>query len=318
MSTEFNSIRAIYDELASRSSGRTPEELFEILRENHDEVESGKGSYIPGTEADYHNLSVEFARQNCYRSAAQTADYGTKIFPLNTDLLADKITYYQEIGHTDQCNEAINELYNVKKKYWTWRTFVFAIDYLKDTLSMVKTMDAFETNLKDAEVLIQEFRQTIPNDERSYMAEAELMLVQNDMDGAIQALEAGVKEVKIAPQCCMKLAELYLEKGDFAKVAEYARKGIVATAQEQPTVSAAYLYYLLALSMDAQRQEEYFGDGRHDSAKTQEILRNYKIADRLFILEGRGGVSYRRTIVQKLFILETEEEMGSEEDEDEE
>ena len=118
MSAEFNSIRKIHDELAAQSSDYTPKLLFEILRKNHDEAKEGKGSFIPGSEDDYHNLSVEFARQNCVLFSAQTADYGTEVFPLSTDLLADKIKYYQEIGDTGKCVEALQQLDAVDKKYW--------------------------------------------------------------------------------------------------------------------------------------------------------------------------------------------------------
>ena len=138
------------------------------------------------------------------------------------------------------------------------------------------------------------------------MAEAELKLVRNDMDGAIAALEEGITKVKIAPQCCMKLANLSLERGEFAKAETCAKQGIVATAQDQPTASIAYLYYLLALSMDAQRQEAYLKNAEYDISEIGKIIRYYETADTLFVMEGRGDVGYRRTIQQKLFILKEE------------
>ena len=284
---------------------------------------------IPGSENDYHNIGVEFSKQNCEKFAADVSIIGLKTYPLSPDLLADTIKYSQEIGDIEGCQELIKTLGDLDVSYWKWRTFVFVIDFLKDSLSYSKNTTQYKENLKKAQQFIERFKQVIPYEERAYVAEAELYQNQNNLDKAIAALKEGIKIVAVAPQCCMKLADIYLELGKYADVEEMAKKGILASIQDQPTVSIGYLYYLLALSWDAQRIIQKRSEEKTPMIESEivEIVKAYVTADRLLVNEGRPNVTYRKTINAKLIMLEMEEGIGvnasgkissSEDDEDDE
>jgi len=148
----------------------------------------------------------------------------------------------------------------------------------------------------------------------AYMAEAELYLNQGDYPEAIVSLRKGIEKIAVAPQCCMKLADLYLELGEYGKVEEYARKGILAATQDQPTVSIGYLYYLLALAMDAERIKRRQAGEIIDAGEIYTILTAYHTADKLFVNEGRSTVSYRSAIEAKLIIIEMEEGLSEKTD----
>ncbi len=279
----------------------TPRELYEYLREN--------ANAISGSETAYHNLSVEFAKQNCTPCAADVAALGIRRYPMSIDLLPSMIKYAQESGNADYCTRGIDKLREIPREYWTWRTFTFVIDYYKDSLCSAKSIEEYRQNVKAAQEIIAEFKHYIPHDEHAYVAEAEIFLQQNDYDQAMQALENGVHAVEVAPQCCLKLADLYLEKGQYAQVEKYARKGILAASQEQPSVSVGYLYYLLALSLDAQRMAYRIEGHACDQVMIGTIVAAYQTADKLFVNEGRKYVSYRSSIQARLIIIAMEEDL---------
>ena len=302
----YSSIAEIYSALLHKEY--SARELFDYLEKNYTNWKEGTTQdRILGSENDYHNLSVAFSRQNCAPFAAVVATMGVEVYPMSTDLLADVIKYSQLIGDSQSCQRGLELLDSINRKYWNWRTFVFVIDFLKDSLSSAPSIEEYEGNLVKVEEYIAEFKTYIPYEERSFVAEAELYEKQNKHTEMINALQEGINSVKVAPQCCMKLADAYLELGEYEKVYEYAQKGLLAITQDQPTVSIGYLYYLSALAMDAERIKAR-QEGKHiDKDRIQSILSAYQTADKLFINEGRMDVSYRSTISAKLIMLEMEE-----------
>ena len=309
----YSSIAEIHNALVCKD--HSPRDLFDYIEHNYREWEEQKTQdRIQGSESDYHNLAVEFSRQDCEPFAAAVATIGVGVYPMSTDLLADVIKYSQQIGDSASCQKGINRLKKINRKYWNWRTFVFVIDFLKDSLSSSSNSKKFETNLADAKQFIEEFKQYIPYDERAYVKDAELYQHEGNYSKTICVLEAGIEKIAVAPQCCMKLAGLYLELGKYDKVEEYARKGLLAATQDQPTVSLGYLYYLLALSMDADRIKRRQMGEPIDNGKIQSIMTAYQTADELFINEGRLTVSYRNTIKAKLIIIKMEEGLSGKTD----
>lgn len=314
----YSSISEIHNALMRDTY--SPRELFDYLQDNYTRwvAEENKPEdektveLIRGSENDFHNLTVEFSNHDCDPFAAVVALIGVETYPMSTDLLADLIKYSQEIGDIEMCQYGINKLKTIDRKYWTWRTFVFVIDYLKDSIGSVKSVDDYKNNLVEAEELIADFKKYIPHEERAYVAEAELKQNQNDYNAALVALLEGVKNVAVAPQCCMKLADYYLELGKYDEVERYARKGILTSIQDQPTVSIGYLYYLLALSLDAKRILARQAGKIMDSNEVNSIMSAYQTADRLLVNEGRTNVSYRRTIDSRKIMLEMEEGLSEE------
>lgn len=304
-SLSFSSISEIHRALTNNEY--PPRSLYDYIVEAYDKWKKGEAEKLAGSEADYHNLSVEFSKKNSDVYAATIAALGVETYPMSTDLLADLIKYSQEIGDSESCKAGLKQLNEIDRQYWTWRTFVFVIDYLKDSLSYSSSLDEYKKNAEEAIDYINDFKKYIPYEERAYVAEAELCLNRSDQQGALDTLLDGIKKVAIAPQCCMKLADLYLERGEYANVEKYARKGILAALQDQPTVSVGYLYYLLALAMDAKRIQNRQSGQVLGSNDVQDIVNAYQTADRLFVNEGRPAVAYRNTIQARLIIIEMEE-----------
>lgn len=310
----YSSISEIHDALVQRD--HTTRELRQYLLDNYDAykrwVENGAPEdtatdKIRGSEMDFHNLSVEFSKQGCAMYAAEIAAMGIEAYPLSTDLIADQIKYCQKIGNKKKCQEGFDLLNRIDRKYWNWRTYVFVIDFLKDGLSSAKNVTDYEEDIKKAKAIIADFKTHIPHDERSYVAEAELHENQGEFDTAMKVLEEATEKVAVAPQCCLKLADMKLERGAYSEVEKYARTGILMATEEQPSVSVGYLYYLLALAMDANRIKSRQAGNLVEDVQIQKIVNAFHTADRLLLNEGRPNVSYRKTIKSKLIVLEMEE-----------
>ena len=279
-----------------------PEEAYGMLIDDYE-----KEHQLKGAETTYHNLSVEFSRQDSTLFAAQTAKIGTELYPMSTTLWADQIKYYEEVGDTAKCRDGFEELKKVDRKYWEGRTYVFVIDYLKSARLSLPDDASYNEYFADAETIISEFKNNIRYEERAFVAKAELLILQSKFEDAIQELEDGINAVGVAPQCCMKLSEMYLERGKYEKVVIAARKGIIALLQNQPTASIGYMYYVLALALDALRQKKRLSGEQFLSEQVQEILHAYQTADKLFVVENRSTVEYRRTIKARIVVLCMEE-----------
>jgi hypothetical protein len=153
--TVIQSIRDIHNRLSSfsgdvDSTSDFADKLYRVLIDCNDT--------ILGIDNDYHNLSVEFARKNCTQYALGVAKLGTRRYFFSTTLLADIILYGQQAYALEDCNKAIERLYQIPFKYWEWRSFVFSIDYLKDSLSWTQSIEVYEDNLSKAFELIEEFK----------------------------------------------------------------------------------------------------------------------------------------------------------------
>ena len=279
-----------------------PNDLYNIFLRGTKLREDGTRQ-ITGSESEFHNLGATFARSGNTMLAAGVAKVGVEIYPLSTDLLADIIKYSSEIGDMKSSRRGMEMLTKVDRKFWTWRTFTFAIDYFKDSRYQCSSANEIEKNFEDAFELIREFKKYIPFEERAYVAEAEIYEILNEYQKKEDALLEGIRCVAVAPQCCMKLADYYLELGKYDLVVKYAQYAILAASQDQPSISLGYVYFIYALALDAIRIKKIIDGDECDLLETDRIVTALKTADKLFVSEGRKTVSYRQTIEAKLIAI---------------
>lgn len=279
-----------------------PNDLYNIFLRGTKLREDGTRQ-ITGSESEFHNLGATFARSGNTMLAAGVAKVGVEIYPLSTDLLADIIKYSSEIGDIKSSRRGVEMLTKVDRKFWTWRTFTFAIDYFKDSRYQCSSANDIEKNFEDAFELIREFKKYIPFEERAYVAEAEIYEILNEYQKKEDALLEGIRCVAVAPQCCMKLADYYLELGKYDLVVKYAQYAILAASQDQPSISLGYVYFIYALALDAIRIKKIIDGDECDLLETERIVTALKTADNLFVSEGRKTVSYRQTIEAKLIAI---------------
>lgn len=206
-----------------------------------------------GDDSDFHNLAVVCALYEDYEIACQILDKGLTIYPYCNDLLADYLNYGMRCGRKEQCIIAYEKLQTIKDK-WSWRAYLFSIDYLK-CLSSIDGTNRDEI----IEGLIREFQKKQPEREEAYLAEAEYLFEKNkitskseDDRSFVSVLEYATSEkcpTKRTPKCDLKLADYYFENGiqlDKAiKLLDRCRKN---SSKVQQSINRKYVYLLLALS----------------------------------------------------------------------
>lgn len=262
---------------------------------------------IYGDSDDYHNLAAEFARKDLYKHAESAAIKGTEKYRYNVDLLADVVKYGSQSQDWDACKGAYDRLRSISFRKWTWRCFTFSIDY---HLDLIENSDPSNEEKYTREVyeLITAYKQL--NNERAWVAEAELLLSKGERNKAIDTLKNAIQTVCVSPQSCLRLSDLLLEDGKYSEVIRYSAIGLRATAQEQPSASNGYLLYISALAKDAiihQEEVEIINDGVRkpnkgfsNIAAVKSALLDYETAKQL--LQGRP--IYLQNIVQREAILQ--------------
>lgn len=261
-------------------------------------------SDIYGTADEYHNLSSEFARKDLYKCAEIVAGKGAERYKHNVDLLADVIKFGSQSQDWDICETAYKRLDGIKYEKWTWRAFTFVIEYLMDKMEILGEDEKEEEIYKKIYAHIDAYKKL--NDERAWVAEAELNIKYGKRSEAIATLKTGIDNIQVAPQCCLKIIDLLLENGSYEEVIKYSAIGIRGTAQDQPSASNGYLLYTSALAKDALINEEeiengegVIGKGFHNFEAVKSALVDYEIAKQL--LYGRSQYIYN--INQRMLIL---------------
>jgi tetratricopeptide (TPR) repeat protein len=242
-------------------------DIYRFATENKD---------ILGDDSDYHNLSATYAKSDDYLAAFGIVEKGLTQYPYSIDLLADALHYGSYCMKTDKCEDYLEKLLSRPFSLWNWRTFTFVIDYFLDSINWIG-VDDIKTAMEKALNIAKKYQETLPHEERSYFAEADIYLKQSSYELAESVLHKAVFESGklVSPQCCMKLADILSEKGEYDKVIEVVKRGLTVTAQDQPSVRTGYLCYLSALAKDALINQEQCYDNKE---RVADAFADYRIA----------------------------------------
>lgn len=236
---------------------------------------------LTGDSNDFHNFTSELARADYYEAACEVLRQGVLMYPQNTDLLADYILYAHKCGKHDVAREKFAALKAISRVDWTWRSFVFSIDYHIQVLQGQKGDERKETQ-KTIEQLIAEFKENLPQDEKAYLAESDYLEATGQRDKALDVLKAVVdnKVVKVCAQCCLRFVDRNLEKGDYETVSVYAKKGIAMTEEQESVETTAY-WYFWALAEDHKWFNVNLSADEPDKSTARAVLKLYDTALRL-------------------------------------
>ncbi|MEG1660846.1 MAG: hypothetical protein RR304_09835, partial [Bacteroides sp.] len=230
---------------------------------------------------DYHNFATELARADYYEAACEILKQGVIVYPKDTDLLADYMMYAHKCGKHDIAKEKYNQLKAIDRIDWSWRSFVFSIDYYIDVIKGQKGDErkATETTI---EGLIIEFKEQLGNEEKAYLAEADFLEAIGKREEAIEALKKVVDDntVAVCTQCCLRYVDRCLEKGDYDEVIQYSKKGITMT-EEQESVETTAFWYFWALAADHEWFNENLSLEEPDKGSARKVIKLYDTMLRL-------------------------------------
>ena len=241
---------------------------------------------LAGTAEEFHNASVELVRSNLYDFAVRLLDLGIRKYPRNADIYADILKYglkCRRITDLKRYYDGDREyvgLKNIQKKYWTWRSFTFSLDYMQELLQYYDDNDSEYMQLKnDIEQLILQYYEAAKGfrdqseHEKAYMAESEYLLQIGETERAYEVLQTAVKALPMrCPQCALQLADYYFEKAEYPKTIEYAS---IATesVNTQDAISVGYAFFILAISLE--RKAKYIDKVSLDEKTCRPIYKAY-------------------------------------------
>lgn len=278
-SKEVSSITSLFEAsrlLSNYAEGSIISEIFtRIVNEE-----------ITGDSDDFHNISVDYSRKNQSRQALEICLVGLKTWRESIDLYADAIVYALDCADLTAATRQV-ELFVQNcpdRSRWNWRGFSYLCRYYEEVRP-----DGYESVL---DTLIKDYKKYIPQEEKAYMCEASRRLSAGQYEAAFQALEEAVDKLN-APQCALKLADLYFERARYKDVIRTATLGIAYAAEPQASIRAAYLLFLRALSKDAL----YLKTGNTSRAELEQILKEYRLAKKYVSLREKEIIDFRIDIL---------------------
>ena len=199
-----------------------------------------------GDADDFHNFAVELARKDEYVLACKVVDCGLKLFPKNVDLLADYLQYGVNCNKIEECKKVYKTLIKIPKRRWTWRGFAFLVDYLQFLIDRSDSDKEIDAKEKEMIEVASDFRSRFPYSEESYRVEASVYHIL-DPEKETNILKKALDNVKVAPKCALRYADIMFERGFYEEAAEAIGRGISDATQTQSSVNEGYIYYLSAL-----------------------------------------------------------------------
>lgn len=247
------------------------------------------------TDSDYHNLAVDISRSELYGLSCDVLEAGLAKYK-SCDLLADFLAYGIKCGREVRCQEIFKILCKMPKIKWNWRGYSFSISYLKFLFQKAETQKEIDKIIVQMHGIADEFHKFIPNDEESFICDANIAELCHEYDKKEKVLLEALEKFDIAPKAALKLADVFADAGKYKEAIEMVNRSLRDCNQTQASVSEPYLYYLRGLCRISieQREENGFSE---DS-----VLEIYSDFNLSLKQERRNG--YRKQLRNKAIMLE--------------
>ena len=213
--------------------------------------------YIAGDADRFHNATVTLTRIGFYDYAYALAKVGHTRYPKNTDLLGDLLCYGMQCRDLEDLEKWYTALSQINKRFWTWRAYQFSFDYWMKRLPEAKGEELFqwEETIKDIFSRFQDnFRFIMDKSvcEKAFMMKYEYYASKGDDFLAEEALKEATRNEDTknkCPQCALRLADYYFEKGNYAESLKYSNLAAFIK-EDQQSISLGYTNYIRAMSME--------------------------------------------------------------------
>ncbi|WP_405374705.1 hypothetical protein [Pseudobutyrivibrio sp.] len=270
---------------------------------------------IDGFDDDYHNLSVLLAKEGKYSYACSVLKRGLSEWEKSIDLLADYLNYSRFCNKTvfDKCDDYYRVLCTIPQKEWNWRAFSFSLDYL---------MAKKKQRLKEDEIIIidnilrslsYDFCCQEDND-LSYFDRYTVLDALGEKDAAYSALQDGVR-LKAAPKCCLKMADIEFEKGNYRDANSYLERCLNVLPVQQ-SINKGYASLLLALSKTSlfmENKSDFKDIDNQTRAEVEELYKSFDTA----VSTKELTKAWKNTADRVISVLEAQTGIKKEEDSDE-
>lgn len=249
----------------------------------------------------YHNFIMDLFRAGDYDLAIQTCDFALSFAPYNRDMLGDAIKACGDSSQFEKGEEYLGRAMQIPRNLWTFRLFLYSVDFLKTKLAAYPMDEELYKRAKD---LADEYIFNLPYDEHGYNQKAELLIMMNERSEAIAALEEYIFRTKpnknddddelVTAQCCVTLLNVLDDSSNYEYINRVCDRGLRNATQEQPSASIGFFMYRKALALDAKAHSEKL----KDPITISDALKLYQAAYDL-----NQDRQYARTIEQRYAVL---------------
>ena len=263
-------------------SGRPP--LFSIMR-----------TYENMTRENFLQIIEIEQGMGRYDVAIGQCEQGIRKFPKCIEIWTEKLDCVSAVGDSEKIAEAYDYLMNkVVRESWRERTYEVVLNHL--------IREAFD-NEKTCRSLLAEFRGRFPHSEMSYWEESLLEEELNNKEASLDVLEAVINDSEInAPRCAVKLIEIQMERGKFAKALRTCDYFDVACNSTQVTYHLIYeKMYMKALC-----EQALLTQNRNDwgSVPAEEVEELQKKNRRLFDINDISLKHFEKIKAHKLLLID--------------
>lgn len=210
-------------------------ELFKMVTDEAVEID--------GDADDYHNFATLYAKNRFNDFACRILDRGLKEYPKSTDLLADYLQYGVSCKRFDGCNRYYKRLKEISKNRWTWRAYVFSIDYML----VSQQQNLVEVPRNEINLLAAEFVERRNTDEQALFTQSKVYHEYGEFNAEEDTLQKALNEHIVAPKSALRLSDIHFERGEYNKAIPLLNRAIANATQPQPPINVSYCYLLLAL-----------------------------------------------------------------------
>lgn len=213
----------------------------------------------------YHNFVMDLFRVGDYDIALHVCDFALAQAPYNRDILGDAIKACGDSSQFEKGDEYLNRAMQIPRERWSFRLFLYGVDYLKTKLSAYPLDDDL---YQRALSLADDYIRYLPFDEHGYNQKAELLILMNQREQAVSELKRFIFEVQpdekdskselITAQCCVTLLNILDDSNNYDFIMQICEKGLRNTTQEQPSAAIGFFMYRKALALDAKAHTEDF------------------------------------------------------------
>lgn len=197
-----------------------------------------------GDADHFHNLGTALARHHYTKEAVGICELGLTHFPNNMDLISCLTLYNAEMGEFKSAEVYAEKLHEFDRNVWNWRAYTFYIDYC----NYLPGTDALKKSTLEC---VADYQVYLPTEEKAYMAAYETYVKYGMRNEAIDALKTAHAMLKVTPQCSTRLANYYLEIGEYEACIEAASKALAGNAQAQESVETGAIFGARGLAKDA-------------------------------------------------------------------
>ena len=274
---------------------------------------------VSGSASSWHNLVMYLTKTNDYRSALDVAQAARNRFGRDAVLLADAVLCAANLGDWELGDTLLEQAdQGDYRSAEDWRLAVYVADYLRARARTESDSDR-EATYERALAFLREAKSRLPEDDRIYNTEAEVLIEANRIEEARSLLEDVIflRDYKDSipnpmrhpvAQCCLTYLQSILSNScDYDKIIEVADAGIRFAATEQRTVNTGYFFYRKALAMDGQINANGVGSkaqGFGNQDYVRNAMKTYALAyalhgdkdygkicrDRFLVLSAMGGI----------------------------